>query len=364
MGYAVLLALFCVVSLNSCSILKKNRCNRNHAIEKGKHDAQNGDLSRPGRDDGKGCDEDYTTTQYDKDYFYGFETQRKEMCTYTRAKSLAHDDGSSGRVEKPSLSQLRVCTELKGFSKLENAYHKEFIKSYCTDKRASALGQSHASEFDDLDMGNNFELCPSSRQKALFGIYKKAYYEGLKKNCTVTAAFTRGAEDAQTDRKTEDQFFKYRKCPGSRQAELISSYQRSYNEQKEKIRLQRELEEMKRKAAEEEALRKQREQQLQQQQAQQSQSEKESSFYFNNRKYYATCRVSNVYTEVRVQNPYRDSVRLKGNWQIRNYDGNGSYIGSEREYKSMWIVSNSSDVFTKYASSPNVRSCRAEFMGE
>ncbi|MCO5142259.1 MAG: hypothetical protein M9962_04120 [Oligoflexia bacterium] len=183
----IALLFLCVLYIpflfTSCAALTRYKCNREYAVKKGMEDADAGRLSQPSRTEGSSCEGDYSGATFSKDYLYGFQQKKNEICQITMASQLGKTDGEQGNTNKPNKGKLSLCVDLKNSQKLQSAYDKEFQKSYCSASRASNLGSARAQAWQEEDFSTAFADC--SNQSSLRSSYLSGYKKSLSEICTI-----------------------------------------------------------------------------------------------------------------------------------------------------------------------------------
>ncbi|WP_160519846.1 hypothetical protein, partial [Escherichia coli] len=75
-------------------------------------------------------------SDYSKDYNYGFQQKKNEICMPATAATWGRADGEAGAEAKPQKGKLGMCED----NRLYVLYDNEFKKAFCAPARAKTLG--------------------------------------------------------------------------------------------------------------------------------------------------------------------------------------------------------------------------------
>jgi hypothetical protein len=335
-----------LATLPSCALLRY-KCNREFAAKKGMDDAVNGRTAMPGRLEGNSCDGDYSASDYSKDYNYGFQQKKTEVCSPATAATWGRADGEAGNAAKPAKGKLGMCED----NRLYVLFDSEFKKAFCAPARAQKLGADKAASWQPADYETAFHDCGSSR--TLRNAYMNSFRDTMANSCTLDNAKKSGAGEANARRAPDGVRGHLQSCPkGS--AELVSAYDNSFNEAKAAID----------KAASDAAATAA----VAARQAQVNEFMRTTAtayFPYNLRNYISRCAVSpdKSFITVEIENDYPEQIVIYGYWKISYYGNDFSKITEDRDQESVLVTGNNRKTFQKMTLPPTAVFCRAEFIG-
>ncbi|MGZ3720342.1 MAG: hypothetical protein ACXWR1_18485, partial [Bdellovibrionota bacterium] len=213
-----------LASFPSCALLRY-KCNREYAAKKGMDDAANARTAMPGRLEGNSCDGDYSASDYSKDYNYGFQQKKNEVCAPATAATWGRADGEAGNAAKPQKAKLGFCED----NRLYVLFDSEFKKAFCAPARAVKLGADRASSWQPADYETSFHDCGAS--KTLRAAYMNSYRDTVANNCTLDNAKKSGAAEANARRAPDAVRGHLQTCPKGRD-ELLAAFDGSFAAQK------------------------------------------------------------------------------------------------------------------------------------
>jgi hypothetical protein len=338
------------LSLSSCAALTRYKCNREYAAKKGMEDASAGLTSMPSRLDGSGCEGEYSASSFSKDYNYGFQQKKQEICQLSTAMAFGRTDGEAGLSAKPQRTKLNLCSDLRDMRKFESAYDNEFKKGYCSAARAAKAGLAKAQAWEDADYDSAFGECGGNLRNA----YMSAYKQTMAGACTPGEAEKLGAVEANARRPMEGLASRFDRCGNVGKGNLKEVFERSYLNTKDRLDRQ----EAERVAAEQERLRQQKAAEFQRYTA-------TASFLYLNRNYTSVCSISadRAYVQVEVENRYPEQVLLRGNWRVQYYNSDFAKITEDQTLEAVLITGHNKKTFQKMTLPRDAAYCRAEYAG-
>jgi hypothetical protein len=336
--------------LFSCAALTRYKCNREYAAKKGMEDASAGLSSQPSRLDGESCEGDYSAATFAKDYNYGFQQKKKEICQVSAASASGHADGEAGAIAKPQKARLSLCAGERNSAQLEAAYEREFKKSFCSSSRAAELGTARAQGWQDADYEGAFSSCGGSLKSA----YMNAYRQTLSVSCSAGEAERLAVSDAQAKKPMGDGVAHFDRCASVGKGSLRNAYERSYLATKAQV----DKEEAEKAALEQQRVREQKIAEFERYTA-------TSTFLYQGRSYTALCAVSpdKSYVQVSVENRYPDQVLIQGRWRMIYFNQDFAKITEDRTEEALLITPNNKKAFQKMTLPRDASFCRAEFLG-
>lgn len=345
----ILLSL-ALASLSSCAALTRYKCNREYAAKKGMEDASAGLTSMPSRLDGSSCEGEYTASSFSKDYNYGFQQKKQEICQLSTATAFGRTDGEAGLSAKPQKAKLNLCSEMREMRKFESTYENEFKKGYCSPARAAKAGLAAAQSWQDADYESSFGECGGSLRNA----YMNSYKQTMAGACTPSEAEKLGAVEANARRPMEGLSSRFDRCANVGKGNLKEIFERSYLNAKDRL----DRAEAERVALENERLRQQKAAEFQRYTA-------TASFLYLNRNYTSVCSISTdrSYVQVEVENRYPDQVLLRGNWRVQYYNSNFAKITEDQTLEAVLITGHNKKTFQKMTLPRDAIYCRAEYIG-
>ena len=334
----------------SCAALTRYRCNREYAAKKGMEDASAGLTAQPSRLDGESCEGDYSSATFAKDYNYGFQQKKKEICQVSAAAASGQADGAAGQAGKPQKARLNLCADMRGSSKLEAAYEREFKKAFCSPSRAAELGTARAQSWQDADFEGTFSTCGNSLKNS----YMNAYRQTLSVSCSAGEAGRLASADAEAKKPMADGLAHFDRCSSVGKGNLREAYERSYLNTKARI----DKDEAEKAALEQQRLREQKVAEFERYTA-------TSTFLYQARSYTALCAISpdKSYVQVSVENRYPDQVLVQGSWRVIYFNQDFAKITEDRTQEALLITPNNKKTFQKMTLPRDASFCRAEFLG-
>lgn len=345
--------LICVpLLISSCAALTRYKCNREYAVKKGMEDAEAGRISQPSRTDGSSCEGDYSGATFSKDYLYGFQQKKNEICQVTMAAQLGKTDGEQGNTGKPSKGKLSLCSDTKNAEKLQSTYEKEFKKSYCSNARASNLGSARAQAWQEEDYSTTFADCGNNA--SLRSSYLVGYKKALAENCTLPGAEKYAMDEARANHGPEEGVRRLTLCSGATRLNLVDSFRLSYERTKNTMARE-----------ENDRIAREREAQRAAQLTEFQRSVATSSFPMNLRNYVSRCSVTGNRSQINVEieNQYPEQVLIQGNWRVIYYNNDFAKITEDRTLEAVLITGNNKKSFQKLTLPQGAAYCRAEFLG-
>lgn len=340
------------VQLSSCAALMRYKCNREYAAKKGMEDAEAGRLSQPSRLEGNSCEGEYTASSFSKDYNYGFQQKKSEICQTSSAANFGRSDGEQGASQRPQKAKLALCSDTKDMRRLEAAYESEFLKSYCAPARATKAGITQAQAWQIADFETAFQGCKN--QSALKSAFQDAYKQTLASSCTSSEAERIGLADAAAGKSPAEGMARFDRCGDVGKSELKSVFEKSFLAQKSRL----EKEAADRAAAEQERARQARIEEF-------TRNNTFTTFPFNGRPYISQCRISNDKSQVLVdvENRHPEQVLIQGNWRVIYFGSDFNKITEDRTLEAVLLGGHSKKTFQKLTLPPSAAYCRAEFQG-
>lgn len=335
-----------LTALPSCALFRY-KCNREYAAKKGMDDAVNGRTAMPGRLEGNSCDGDYSASDYSKDYNYGFQQKKTEVCSPATAATWGRADGEAGNAAKPQKGKLGMCED----NRLYVLFDNEFKKAFCAPARAQKLGADKAASWQPADFETAFHDCGTSR--TLRNAYMNAFRDTMATACTVDNAKKSGVAEANARRAPDNVRGHLQSCPKG-QNELVSAFDQSYADTKTAM----DKADADAKAAAAAAAR----------QAQVNDFMRTTStayFTYSLRNYISRCSVSNdrSYVTVEIENDYPEQVVVYGNWKVSYYNNDFGKITEDTDQESVLVTGNNRKSFQKMTLPKDAVFCRAEFLG-
>jgi|GEM_PF-6347250 len=346
-------AAFVALEFSSCAALMRYKCNKEYAAKKGMEDANAGATSMPARLEGNSCDGEYSASDYSKDYNYGFQLKKGEICQATEAAKFGRNDGENGSANRPSKSRLGICADTKDVKRLEATYEAEFKKAYCAPARATKLGNARAASFQASDFETAFSDCKTGA-KVLQNAYTIAYNDTMKSNCTTSEAEKMGVTEANARRDGSAGRARFSNCTANKQAAL-DAFEKAFAENR--VRVAKEDTEAAAKAAA--AARTAKE-------AEFFRTTSTSVFPFQLRNYVSRCTVSDDKSQVRVEveNAYPEQVLIQGNWKLQYFNNDFGKITEDRTAEAVLVTGNNKKTFQKLTLPKDAHFCRADFIGQ
>lgn len=345
----ILLSL-ALASLSSCAALTRYKCNREYAAKKGMEDASSGLISMPSRLDGSSCEGEYTASSFSKDYNYGFQQKKQEICQLSTAMAFGRTDGEAGLSAKPQKAKLNLCSDMREMRKLEATYENEFKKGFCSPARAARAGLAAAQGWQDADYHSSFSECGGALKNA----YMNSYKQTMASACTPAEAEKLGAVEANARRPMEGLATRFDRCGSVGKGNLKEIFERSYLNAKDRL----DRADAERVALENERLRQQKAAEFQRYTA-------TASFLYLNRNYTSVCSISGdrSYVQVEVENRYPEQVLLRGNWRVQYYNSSFAKITEDQTLEAVLITGHNKKTFQKMTLPRDAAYCRAEYIG-
>lgn len=349
--YSLLLALL-PCTFSSCAALTKYRCNRDYAVKKGMEDADAGRLAQPARTEGNSCEGEYSPSDFSKDYIYGFQQKKQEVCQVTTLANSGRADGEAGNMNKPQKAKLGLCGDMKNAKQLENAYENEFRKAYCAPARAATLAKQRAQSWQPADFETAFADCKGA--SSLKKSYNDAYQTAMAGNCTHAEAERAGAAEATAKRPVGPVLDRLSQCDAKVRESVKTIFERSYNATRDRLA----KEEADRAAAEQARLRQAKMDEFMKNTA-------TASIFYNGKLLTSRCAVANDrnFVQVDVENPTPEQILLQGNWKMVYYNADFGKITEDRTMEAVLLTANNKKSFQKMTLPRDASFCRAEFIG-
>jgi hypothetical protein len=340
------------ITFSSCAALTRYKCNREYAVRKGMEDAAAGLSSQPSRAEGSSCSGEYSPSDYSKDYAYGFQQKKLEICTPTAAAASGRTDGELGQANRPQKGRLVICSDVKDARRIETAYETEFKKAFCAPARATKAGADRAQSWQEPDFETVFSDCGTSA--ALRRSYMDSYKKALAGACTPAEAERLGTAEATAKRPMTEALSRLDRCGHVGQDSLKGVFELAYRATSDRLA----REEAQRQAQEQERIRQQRA-------AEFHRSVATSSFPFQLRNYISRCAVSpdKSFVQVEVENRYPEQVLIQGNWRVIYYNGEFAKITEDRTLEAVLVTGQNKKAFQKMTLPRDATFCRAEFVG-
>lgn len=345
---AVALPLF-----SSCAALQRYKCNREYAAKKGMEDADAGRLSMPGRLEGNSCDGEYSGPTFSKDYMYGFQQRKQEICQANAVAGYGRADGEAGNASKPQKAKLALCAELKEARKLEATYEAEFKKAFCAPARAASLGTKQAQAWNDADFETPFADCKAGGA-ALKKSYMDAYRTAMAGNCTMVGAEQAGVAEATAKRPATPILDRLNRCDAGTRESVKGAFEKAYNATRDRLA----KEESDRVAAEALRVRQAKLDDF-------NRTVATTAFPFQLRNYISRCSIGGGggFVQVDVENSYPEQVLIQGNWRVIYYNNDFAKITEDRTTEAVLITGNNRKSFQKMTLPRDAAYCRAEYVG-
>lgn len=352
MKHLFLLTSLVALTFSSCAALTRYKCNREYAARKGMEDANNGQISMPGRLEGSSCEGEYSPSDYSKDYNYGFQQKKAEICQVQAATAAGKTDGDLGNSAKPQKAKFQICQDQPVFRKLDPAYEAAFQKSFCSNARASALAESQAQSWKAAAFDETFSSCGNAA--GLRRAFDEAYKRKFRENCSSIAAAKFGEEEALANRDMQEGREKMRLCESSAPGNFVLAFESSYLATKARLG----QEQKEREAQEQERLRQIRVQEFLANVA-------TTNFFFANKSLISRCTVAadRSYIQTEVENRYADQVLVQGRWRIQYYGQDFQKITEDQTVEAVLITPQNKKTFQKMTLPRDAAYCRAEYIG-
>lgn len=352
--------------LAGCSSLEKKRCNPGYAWQAGYDDAKQMRPGQPGLQDGRICKEEYAFASFQKDYLAGLQRARLEVCNQPYANELALKDALESLFDQPSKKALVICPEGREQEKLLKAYEESFRKTFCSKENATRLAQNHANAFAAVQSEQFETHCSGDHPSAsaphgseLAQIYLTAYRDRVSEKCSAFEVHALGVSDARAKLDMSQSMLKLKVCPKDRQSQLLSQYSQAFNETKELMLKEEELD-LARKRAEQER-------QFQEKQLELLKNQKGvETASFEGRPLKVKCDIESTLSRysVEVNNPGPQSFWLRGHWNLKAFDARGQLISQLDTHQTLYLRNRESRKF--YAALPTqarlAQSCDAELL--
>lgn len=338
-----------ISQLSSCAAIRRMKCNREYAAKKGMEDADAGRVSMPGRLEGNSCVDEYAPSEFSKDYNYGFEMRKNEICQGSMAANFGRTDGEAGASTRPTKTRLGLCEN----KKLEAIYESEFTKSYCAPARATKLGRERAQAWQISDFETAFADCKAG-VKTLSQAYKVAYNDAMKTNCGSGEAEKFGLQEAIGRRDGSAGRIRFGNCTDGKE-EALAAFEKTFHLHRERIAKEDEAAAI----AAAHAARVSKENEF-------ARNTATASFPFQLRNYVSRCQVAEdkSFVRVDVENAYPEQVLIQGNWRFQYYNNDFAKITEDRAAEAVLITGNNKKTFQKLTLPKDARFCRAEFIGQ
>lgn len=348
----ILLLVLAPLTLSSCAALTRYKCNREYAAKKGMEDASAGLVSQPSRLDGNSCEGDYSAATFSKDYNYGFQQKKMEVCQVSAAAATGRTDGEAGQANQPQKTKLNLCSDLKDAKKIEAAYDSAFKKAYCAPARASAAGIARAQAWAEPDFETAFADCGAT--PTLKRAYSSAFNQTMSTACTTAEAERFGTAEATAKKPAAEGLARIERCGAVGKGELKNVFERAYQATNQKL----ERDEAQRVAVEAERVRNQRIAEFQNNVA-------TAAFPFQLRNYTSRCQIAGdrSYVQVEVENRYPEQVLIQGSWKVIYYNNDFTKITEDRTTEAVLVTGQNKKTFQKMTLPRDASFCRAEFLG-
>lgn len=352
MKYSILLATFVALSFSSCAALTRYKCNREYAARKGMEDANSGQLSMPGRLEGSSCEGEYSPSDYSKDYNYGFQQKKAEICQLATATAAGKTDGDLGNTAKPQKTKFQICQDQPVFRKLEPAYESAFQKAFCSTTRASASAESLAQNWKAAAFEETFASCGNA--SSLKRTFDESYKRKFRENCSTLGAAKFGEDEARANREMHEGQEKMRMCEAVGGGNFVLAFESSYLATKAKLS----QEQKEREAQEQERIRQVRVQEFLANVA-------TTNFFFANKSLISKCTVAadRSYIQTEVENRYPEQVLVQGKWRIQYYGADFQKITEDQTVEAVLITPQNKKTFQKMTLPRDAAYCRAEYLG-
>lgn len=348
-----LFASLLLLQLASCAALTRYKCNREYAAKKGMEDADAGRISQPSRLDGNSCEGDYSASTFSKDYTYGFQQRKQEICQAGQVAGFGRKDGEDGNTNKPQKAKLALCSDLSNYKKLEATYEAEFKKAFCSPARAATMGTQRAQAWQEADFETPFHDCKG--QAGLKKAYTDAFRSAMANACTVSEAEKAGTAEATAKRPAAPALERLSHCDGAVREKVKTAFETSYKTTSDRIA----KEEGDRAAAEQA-----RQRQLKVDEF--NRNVAATTFTFQLRNYHSRCAISadRSYVQVDIDNPYPEQILIQGSWKVIYYNTDFAKITEDRTQEAVLITGNNRKSFQKMTLPRDAAFCRAEFAGQ
>lgn len=349
---SLLLLAGCAVmatQLSSCAAIRRLTCNREYAAKKGMEDADAGRVSMPGRLEGNKCVDEYAPSDFSKDYNYGFEMRKNEICQASMAANFGRTDGEAGASGRPTKTRLGLCEN----KKLEAVYETEFTKTYCAPARATKLGRERAQAWQISDFETAFADCKTG-MKALSNAFKVAYADAMKTNCALGEAEKFGQQEATGRRDGSAGRIRFGNCTDNKD-EALAAFEKAFNIHRDRIAKEDAAAAAQAAAAARTA-----------KEAEFARTTATATFPFQLRNYISRCQVADdkSYVRVDVENAYPEQVLIQGNWRFQYYNNDFAKITEDRTAEAVLVTGNNKKTFQKLTLPKDAHFCRAEFVGQ
>jgi hypothetical protein len=331
----------------SCALLRY-KCNREYAAKKGMDDAANARTAMPGRLEGNSCDGDYSASDYSKDYNYGFQQKKNEICAPATAATWGRADGEAGADGKPQKAKLGMCED----NRLYVLYDTEFKKSFCAPARAKTIATARANSWQPADFETAFHDC-GKNNKVLRTAYMSAFKDTVANLCTLDNAKKSGDGEAAARRAPDGVRGHLITCENK--DDLLPAFDAAFAARKAAMdkadadaaaaaaaaARQRAVDDFMRTTA-------------------------TAYFPFQLRNYTSRCSVSSdkSYVTVEVENVYPDPVTIQGNWKVMYFNNDFGKITEDRDQEALLVTGNNRKTFQKMTLPRDAVFCRAEFIGQ
>jgi hypothetical protein len=325
----VLFSLICAAATQA----QPGVCNSRAAFEAGYVDALAGNNAKPAREWGRNCS-GYSPSSYQKDYDSGFLKGQREICDESRARSRGREDGLSYVSKRVYASQVFwACTDS---ANLDRVYKKAFVEQACRADVARELGSKAGEELAEGRPGlaDLLEHCPVASRGELEGAFSSAYDSKARTLCEPALVEGVARSDARERKGLAAELGRLSRCPESVRSQALEAYRRGFATGEDAARQDKELELEKKKL----------EYERQKMLAERSRGRASfgrsfpTTFTYNRARLRATCEILEGRPRralVSVANLSTQEVTFVGPWEIELRDGNGSYVGKERSYRSI-----------------------------
>jgi hypothetical protein len=345
-------AVLAVLQLSSCAAIRRMKCNKEYAAKKGMEDADAGRTSMPARLEGNNCSDEYSPSDFSKDYNYGFMMKKNEICQVTEAAKFGRTDGENGASNRPTKSRLGICKDVASIKKLEATYEAEFKKSYCAPARATKLGSARAASWQISDFETAFSDCKTG-VSTLANAYKVAYNDTMKSNCTVDAAAKMAVDEANARRDGSAGPARFNNCTTGKDAAL-AAFDKTFKENQARV-AKADADAAAKAAADARAAKVN----------EFMRTTATSSFPFQLRNYVTRCNVADDKSHVRVEveNAYPEQILIQGNWKLQYFNNDFAKITEDRTTEALLLTGNNKKTFQKLTLPKDATFCRADFIG-
>jgi|GEM_PF-1681749 len=310
-------------------------CRQRAADEAGYADAIAGRDGKPAREWGRNCT-GYSPSSYQKDYDSGFLRGQRELCSEDLARTRGREDGQAfASTRKYNAQVFWPCPEGDAYDRV---YRKAFAEKACRAEVAESLGAIAGKDLAEGRPGliELMEHCGSKHNGELETAFLKAYATRASGVCDAAVLEGIGRSDAQSGKDLATELARVARCPEALRPAAATAYRKGFVSGQDATQRSKE--------AENERMR--LEYDRMRAEAERPRSGRSFGMSFptllrvGRMKLRATCEVYDGVRRralVHVTNTGTESVNFVGPWELELRNASGTFVGTERVYRSLVI---------------------------